>query len=66
MKYRANLIRVEFYGGPLDGKWLTVADWQERFLFPGSGVLHSYERDEVYGPAVRTVFRHREILEAAK
>ena len=63
MKYKAKLIRVEFYGGPLDGKWLTVAEWQESFLFPSAGRLHRYDRDEVYEPSVRTIFRHTEIME---
>lgn len=69
MKNKAKLIRVEMLGGPLDGKWITVADWQERFLFPAAGVtgvLHSYVRDEVYEPAVRTVFRHAEVMEVGK
>lgn len=66
MKYKANLIRVELLGGPLDGRWLTMADWQETFIFPTTGRLHRYDRDEVYEPAVRTVFRHAEIMEVAR
>lgn len=65
-KYTAKLIRCEFIGGPLDGKWLTVADWQETFVLPSVGRLHRYDRDEVYEPAVRPVFRHSEIMEVVK
>lgn len=65
-KYAAKLIRCEFLGGPLDGKWLTVADWQETFVLPSVGRLHRYDRDEVYEPSVRTIFRHSEIMEVVK
>lgn len=68
MKAKVKLIRVEMLGGPLDGKWITVAVWQERFLFPASGVtgiLHDYRIDEIYeGSTVRRVFRHSGVVRA--
>jgi hypothetical protein len=66
VKQTNKLIRRECYGGPLDGKWVTVADWQDRFLVAGPGVIHAYEADEVYEPQPRTIYRHREVTEARR
>lgn len=61
------LVRCEFLGGPLDGKWLSVAACgQDSYIIPFGGTLHRYDRDEIYEPAVRTVFRHAEILKEHK
>ena len=61
-KYKAKLIRVEFFGGPYDGKWLTVADWQTRYILPCGHSLHAYDIDEVYEPSPRTIFRHSQAI----
>ncbi len=53
------LVRRELFGGPFDGKWLTVPDGQESILRIDGHCLHRYDIDEVYeGKTIRPVYRH--------
>ena len=57
------LKRVEFLGGPLDGKMLSVSATEPEYLFNINPLVnHIYTPDEQHtGKGVRTVYRHTEV-----
>ena len=57
------LKRVEFLGGPLDGKWISVPEVDSQYTFNVNPlVTHTYLSDEQHtGKGVRTVYRHTQV-----
>jgi hypothetical protein len=62
--YRQEVYVVECLGGPLDGDLLAVSTSTGVLHVKSGHALHVYERDEIHtGFAVRTVFRHVNVVE---
>jgi hypothetical protein len=56
-------LKLEFYGGPLDGAWQAVPVGTAVFYLAFGAVIHAYQIDEVHeGCCVRQIMRHHEIL----
>jgi hypothetical protein len=60
----ADVRRLEFIGGPLDGAIRPVINGCETMPLAAGIVIHVYALDFVYeGPRVREVMRHFEVLD---
>lgn len=59
-----SLQKIEFLGGPLDGKWVSVDPAADAYAIQLSPMtLHIYARDDQHhGLGFREVFRHSEVL----
>ena len=59
----SELVRLEFFGGPLDGAIRPVPVDAEAIPLAYGAVIHLYTIDEVYtGHGVRAVMRHTQVL----
>ena len=62
----ADVRRLEFIGGPLDGAVRPVIDGCETMPLAAGLVIHVYALDFIYeGPRVREVMRHFEVLDTS-
>lgn len=64
----SKLKRVEFMGGPLDGKWVSVPTGTYHYTYSLNPLAtHVYVADEQYtGNSVRLVFRHNSVEAGSK
>jgi hypothetical protein len=62
------LAKVEFLGGPMDGKMIAVPKSVDAYhCCMNPMVIHCYYRDEQHtGKGFRTVFRHCELVVAKR